>query len=299
MYNKYFTEEDKLINKANSNKNYEVNISSKLLYKLIVILVICLVYSFILSISTLQREGILPASFAINFISSIIRSILVSALFIGLLLFVSGSIYIYDKSLYKDIAKILPNAYFKRKHDIPFNGKSVIRLGERISQSGILYCEKGNDYFLMRDVRTSVTERVNGKSKTYTYFDGVVIEIPLVTGDLDTYVRINATDRELFKEVSKFPVRENEVKVDLEGIYFNDNYDVYSLNTLTATKVVSPVVIDTLSRIRTKYTDFAILIENNRMFVAVYNSSLKVLPSVKDLVELLSFVYDIRTAIQR
>lgn len=298
MYKKYFTEEDKLINKANSNKNYEVNISSKLLTKLIVILVICLVYSFILSISTLQREGILPASFAINFISSIIKGVLSSSVIVVLLLFASGSLYIYDKTLYKDIDEILPNAYFKRKHDIPFNGKTVIRLGNRISQLGILYCEKGNDYFLMRDVYTSVTKRVNGKSKTSTYFDGVVIEIPLVTGYLDTYVRINSTNKELGKEVSKFPVRENEVKVDLEGIYFNDNYDVYSLNTLTATKVISPVVIDNLSRMRTIYSDFAILIENNRMFVAIYNERIRVLPSVNVLKELLTFVQDIRNAIE-
>lgn len=199
MYNKYFTDEDRLITKANSTKNYEVNIDSSLLTKLIMILIICLVYSFILSISTLQREDILPTSIAINFIYSIIRGVLSSSVIVILLLFTSGSVYIYNKQLYKDIDKILPNAYFKRKHDIPFNGKSVIRLGESISQSGILYCEKGNDYFLMRDVHTSVTKRVNGKSKTSTYFDGVVIEIPLVTGDLDTYVRINATDKKIGK----------------------------------------------------------------------------------------------------
>lgn len=104
--------------------------------------------------------------------------------------------------------------------------------------------------------------------------------------------------KKLGKEVSKFPVRENEVKVDLEGIYFNDNYDVYSINTLTATKVISPIVIDTLSKMRPVYRDFAILIENNRMFVAVYDNSIRVLPSVEVLKELLVFVQGIRNAIE-
>ena len=105
-------------------------------------------------------------------------------------------------------------------------------------------------------------------------------------------------------------LRKDEVKVDVENIEFNNNFEIYTKNKTTTLNLFTPRVIEALIKLKNQYNTFGGSILNDYLFIGINGvkylgmptstdkaKGLSIETQVADLFKLLDMVFAVRDAV--
>lgn len=173
------------------------------------------------------------------------------------------------------VRSILPNATFKGWVNRPldeFIDNRVIMYGVcKLVSMNIRDNTQGQEfeYFNLR-VDSPYHSKLTNKDSTITTFDGSIIKTRIGRG-IEQGVRIITSDKEVTGEkIYNWPgQRDDEQKVDVENIIFNETFEVYASNYQDAFVILSPYVTEKILELQKLYSKFSIVVKGDYLYIAI------------------------------
>lgn len=173
------------------------------------------------------------------------------------------------------VRSILPNAIFKSWDDKSideFVDNRVIMYGIHKGVGMHIYDNSPGEefeYFNLK-VDTPHHSKLSNKDSLITTFDGFIIKKRLGRGTKQR-VRIITSDKEISGEkIYNWPShKDDEQKVDVENIIFNENFEVYSNIQQEAFMILNPYVTEKILELRKLYNKFSIVVKGDYLYLAI------------------------------